>query len=1080
VVAVVSSPHAEATALAAPVVAVVSSPHAEAPALAAQVVAVVPARTDATMGSVNGGLVAKKAAVKVVWERAAWEIRAIFRDSAASSSLFYTVLFSDGHVKHNVARSDIFLALEDRSVIAAGAWWTAKAVLYTAEDSYTILFDDEGTKTEVKTKDIRAEMADPKCQITRTYDPFLVKAKDAPPGPLMSDLDSHRPAQASDPKSHSTVADSAGGATEANGPLFGQPALPGYLTRPVRLEEVTEKTIADLKKRVADLEAERVLAEKSDAKRLYPDEEAVWKARLQKETARADGLQEQMTSEVNFSADAPWLRLQKAGMFDRISRKLLGAHRSMAVKIRDSGAAIIKLKLDWANDKGGHDVRPTQLVPALLAVLPPEFDASDLDDKSEAAQFSKSTAKCDFIWSEYHLHGVGSVPPKSASMEAMHAQVQVFAEDVNNPFMGTAKAASPWMQRAVAMLKAEPLFWGWGADNAIDYFDDMCEKIIAQSLLEPSLELLDSRLRSAFKAARDRYEERLGKVRTLSRELFKAKTRNDFTAIVTTEEAQIRATRLGLLEVNELLDLLTKPEYAERFLDGSTGKLASARLCMARLISNSRKILARSTNSIAADFLTLSELRTTACREIAFEDAATLKRKTAAVTRYLDLKAKIGAASDAPSWHWSDDQAQICELLACDREVAEAEIVLDKCEEARRLVRAVCGARGVVLKRLALLVAKCGELIDVVEKIVDIGLNGVETELRSRLASLAADKMSLLADLRELFALRYSLLAARESALRIRLAKIARNRKELSFKMEEAAAALEVALHAELAEKLAAEDRNDMSTRTELDATSADLTRMDADQTAERAFAEAKVDHPRIAATAAQHALIKSKSALTATHENIVQAQTALLAGKNSQAGLADLMQQLSGLGLDPTAVFLEGLKQLAGPPRRPPRPSQGEEISGPKLLVSPRDSTDDHKQLIMANVEPIAASACANMCACGDPFGPACRITGAKTGPPQSTSGPSHRLSDMSPLSEIVASAAAAAGHAAVGSPSLPESRLDASMPTGGAAAAAAGAAGAGVVQPAPTTPVARPPRTPSCPPSPPTDWELVPASIA
>jgi hypothetical protein len=625
---------------------------------------------------------------------------------------------------------------------------------------------------------------------------------------------------------------------------------------------------------------------------------------------------EQHKEEAAFLLDKRLLQFAFDGVFKAASQCLIDAHSKMAIYMWEKKQEMAAVEYGWKHELKEGFCRPTALVPALSEIVPDEFDIPKSQDPDETridaktpdvvsktpdvvsktpdvvsktpevvsksvGVISKNRKPMGWLLSgEALASSSAQAPRRSSSMQEMLQSVRVFAENKHNPFMATAVVVLPLMEKAVKLLESNPLA----------SLDIKCHEIIFLTILTPCTELLSSSLQSAFKDGRAAYSTLLEKVERLKTEIETARAQNDLKTVVVTEEELIRVTKKALASNAALLELQAEPKHAERFLDGSSGKLAQVRSQMNEMFRVERDNWEDDAIRHKTDLAALEQLHQEAKHCLDQAETKFGLDRNIANKRIAEFGKEINDFS--PSWNFELQETRYTEYNKAQREKLDASIAISKRVEAERLLEIQFANRRDKLNTYGVRNAIAQELVHLVQKIVDLGLDGVETELRLRLKTLNSDKVSLEQDLVRLFTLRHSLVANRERQLQTRLTNIDRKRQQLKHAMDEAASALEVEVHQKLANDLLDLEKEAASKREDLMKVSEDLKSMDADVAAENAFRNAQLDHPRISALAASQALVTRKKAAVS---------------------LENTLFDLTNSGIDPNILAIH-LKQLATP----------------------------------------------------------------------------------------------------------------------------------------------------------------------
>ena len=139
---------------------------------------------------------------------------------------------------------------------------------------------------------------------------------------------------------------------------------------------------------------------------------------------------------------------------------------------------------------------------------------------------------------------------------------------------------------------------------------------------------------------------------------------------------------------------------------------------------------------------------------------------------------------------------------------------------------------------------------------MDLGVDGIESELRSRLGQLALDRASLDSERLMLFTTRYGLLSRRSDALRMHLAELDAKVVTQQADVEQAKVVREIDRHSRLLADLTQLRDAQMKDNADLHEVKGELADMDADVDVDASFTAAGKEHPRVAATAATHQLV--------------------------------------------------------------------------------------------------------------------------------------------------------------------------------------------------------------------------------
>lgn len=552
--------------------------------------------------------------------------------------------------------------------------------------------------------------------------------------------------------------------------------------------------------------------------------------------------------------------LRRSGVFVAASEKLLTTHSEMAMASWKHDCQINNMKKDWKTKLDSKSTRPTELAKSIVNVLPVEFDIPA--DPKNHPQPAKSAASGSVIWklTNTDLARI-TAQPQWSNMDRMRSTVEGFANDKHNPFVSTAQTALPLISPVVALLQT----------CANPELDKKCFDMLDMAIIGPANDLLSSPLQAAFKDGRDAYSKLTSKVEHNKKELEIARQSDDLKTIVALEEAQIRATEDALVANHKLRELIDDPKHAELFLNGESGKLATSRKQMRESFEAEKRIWSEIQDHYRTDFSTLGTLRDRVNQQLdADKHEATCDRQTAKLQSesYAEWIQDMGSVWDYFSARRSKCEQYFHEIV----KMTEEDIKLEATVEAKKTINANLDRYQEKLVSFGACANGAQTLLDYVQKVVDLGVNGVESELRSRLQTLNSDKSVLEADLRDLFTTRYGLVADRRNKFKIRLQNLELKLKDLRQQMERAEAGMEIELHAELAEKVRAQQMLKTTTNEELEAIHAELNAMDGDKLVESIFAKVNnVDHPRVAANSAQMRLVRQNQVSECLEDTILK-----------------------------------------------------------------------------------------------------------------------------------------------------------------------------------------------------------------
>jgi hypothetical protein len=485
----------------------------------------------------------------------------------------------------------------------------------------------------------------------------------------------------------------------------------------------------------------------------------------------------------------------------------------------------------------------------------------------------------------------------ATSMAEMLRNVEVFAHSERNPFQKTAVKVKPQMSASVTILLSSPLA----------FLDKKFKELLQLTIIDPSNKLLESPLQSAFERVRKLYAAELKKTETLSAAIAEARNSSDLGVRVEKEKEQMLQTGATLAQNDQLCTLIEDPKHAEQFLDGETGDLARARSKSRDELKQEAQLADLAFHSYKCDVQNLNWLVSQSHAAIDAECERVLAKRAALKQQSDQMSALYRARTDKEPWSFGAERLTLRSYLDHLTGQDELEILSQRLTEARRIVCENQRAKLAKLECYGTQIRQRQELRLLVEKVIDTGLDGVETELRARLTALAEDKTKLEADFRDLFATRYDLVYTLDQKLRTRAQNIEAELKELKEKLQRAEDGNEVQRAKAIVEEQTRRFEDKQSTASELEAAAADLKAMDGNERADRLFRAAGVDHPREVAAAKAKALVASRRAnasasTTAPNSDLKGLETGVVGvGELADLGLA--AARLRGLGVDANAL---------------------------------------------------------------------------------------------------------------------------------------------------------------------------------
>jgi hypothetical protein len=114
-------------------------------------------------------------------------------------------------------------------------------------------------------------------------------------------------------------------------------------------------------------------------------------------------------------------------------------------------------------------------------------------------------------------------------------------------------------------------------DNALAAHDQQYADLISTSVIKLSTELLDSPLRAAFATDREKLAVLTTRFEGLGLAVERARSQDDLKARLASEDEQMAAAKAAMAANADLRRLISDPKFAELFLDGQNGALATAR-----------------------------------------------------------------------------------------------------------------------------------------------------------------------------------------------------------------------------------------------------------------------------------------------------------------------------------------------------------------------------------------------------------------------------------------------------------------------------------------------------------------------
>jgi len=577
-----------------------------------------------------------------------------------------------------------------------------------------------------------------------------------------------------------------------------------------------------------------------------------------------------------FLLDMRLLRNTSNHLFKPLSEKLLDTHSVLAIQVWDSDQSI-KSRVNAAqNDIKSAVKRPSELVSELLPILFSEFD----DPCSNVPNSTKSLCCMDHKWNfdVKELDAKRTGPKVSEKMNDIYTQVLQFAKDPENPFQKTATTVQPLMNEVVPLLNT----------MCFAEFDVMCHDIILATILKPCTELLTSPLRSAFKEGRQAYSSLMTQVDIVRKEVESAQSKHDLKTVVLAEESLITVSQNAIVSVSQLLTLIQDSKYAELFLNGSSGKLAVARAYITKIFLETRTKLEQQCINQKADAYTANALLTRCMTVIDKKQQIFTKKLNTTDEKIDQLKKEIAIVKE--SWHFVEEKKRITDYFEEMNVKTTIMIEMDRMDQAKKIVSQRLTSRLQSLAYLHTWINLANELLDLVQKVVDIGVDGVETELLNRLNILSKDKCALEKDLIILFTTRHNLLTKREGQLQTRILNIDKKNIELTQEMADAESSMEVERHAKLAQQFEEQQLLKGTTRQDLQSIVDDLQKMNENKMVTLVFNENKQEHPSVTAEASRK-LVSLRSTAKQTVENA--------------------LMELTKQGIDPI-ILVNHLKQLS------------------------------------------------------------------------------------------------------------------------------------------------------------------------